>query len=81
MTNKLDKYNLTKKWDSYSLKKEWAKRATKIFKEWTKKLDAIKLSANIIKKTEGSLKIHKNSGWYQEERTYPRSKDPKKSKG
>lgn len=81
MTSKLDKYNLTKKWDSYSLKKEWAKRATKRFEKWTKKIDAIKWSAKIVKKTEGSLKIHKNSWWYQEERTYPKKRDPKSSKG
>ena len=29
----------------------------------------------------GSLKIHKTDGKFQEERTYPRKKDPKKSKG
>jgi ribosomal protein L22 len=30
---------------------------------------------------EGSVKIKKENGKYQEERTFPRSEDPKKSKG
>lgn len=30
---------------------------------------------------EGSVKIQKVNGKFQEERTYPRSADPKKSKG
>jgi hypothetical protein len=29
----------------------------------------------------GSVKIEKENGRYQEERTYPRSRDPRKSKG
>ncbi|MFZ3044250.1 MAG: DUF2188 domain-containing protein [Minisyncoccia bacterium] len=29
----------------------------------------------------GSVRIEKKKGGYQEERTYPRSKDPRKSKG
>ena len=30
---------------------------------------------------EGSVKIEKVTGGYQEERTFPRAEDPKKSKG
>lgn len=29
----------------------------------------------------GSVRIEKKSGGYEEERTYPRSKDPRESKG
>jgi hypothetical protein len=29
----------------------------------------------------GSVRIHKEDGVYQEERTYPRSRDPRQSKG
>jgi hypothetical protein len=29
----------------------------------------------------GSVKIQKENGFYQEERTYPRSRDPRSSKG
>jgi hypothetical protein len=32
-------------------------------------------------KEGGSVKIEKISGGYQEERTFPRSADPRKSKG
>jgi Uncharacterized protein conserved in bacteria (DUF2188) len=34
-----------------------------------------------VGKEGGSVKIQKENGRYQEERTYPRSKDPKSSKG
>jgi len=29
----------------------------------------------------GSVRIHKENGLFQEERTFPRSRDPRKSKG
>lgn len=35
----------------------------------------------VLGKEGGSVKIQKENGRIQEERTYPRSKDPKKSKG
>ena len=34
-----------------------------------------------MKDHEGSVKIHKENGEFQEERTYPRSKDPRITKG
>ena len=76
----LDKYDLSKKDDHWQLKKQGNERATKAFKG--NKEDAIKDSAAYLKSTEGgSLRIHKEDGTYQEERTYPRSKDPRSSKG
>lgn len=64
----------------YKLKKENAQRASKVID--STKVDAIKKAADFVKSQDGgSLKIHKNSGGFQEERTYPRSKDPKQSKG
>lgn len=36
---------------------------------------------NAVGKDGGSVKIQKMNGRYQEERTYPKSKDPKSSKG
>ncbi|HTN69313.1 MAG TPA: DUF2188 domain-containing protein [Dysgonamonadaceae bacterium] len=64
----------------YKLKKENAQRASKVID--STKVDAIKQAADFVKSQGGgSLKIHKNSGGFQEERTYPRSKDPKQSKG
>lgn len=48
----------------------------------TNKKDAIKIAKNdIINKGDGSLKIKKLDGKFQEERTYPKSIDPIKSKG
>lgn len=76
----LDKYHLSKKGDNWQLKKEGNERATKSFEG--NKSDAIKESAALLKKGDGaSLRIHKTDGKIQEERTYPRSKDPKSSKG
>ncbi|MCK0125824.1 DUF2188 domain-containing protein [Gelidibacter sp. F2691] len=64
----------------YKIKKENAQRASKVIN--SNKADAIKQAADFVKSQGGgSLKIHKNSGGFQEERTYPRSKDPKQSKG
>ncbi|MCC9043304.1 DUF2188 domain-containing protein [Myroides sp. M-43] len=48
----------------------------------TNKKEAIKIAKNdIINNGGGSLKIKKLDGKFQEERTYPKSIDPIKSKG
>jgi Uncharacterized protein conserved in bacteria (DUF2188) len=36
---------------------------------------------NAVGAAGGSVKIQKENGVYQEERTYPRSKDPRQSRG
>lgn len=73
-------YHLVREDGAYKLKKENAQRASKVID--SNKVDAIKESRDFIKSQGGgSLKIHKNTGGFQEERTYPRSKDPRKSKG
>jgi hypothetical protein len=48
-----------------------------------KKVDAVKKTAKVAKKSPDpvTVKIHKEKGGIQEERTYPREADPKKSKG
>jgi len=64
----------------YKLKKENAERASKVID--SNKPDAIKESKEFIQKQGGgSLKIHKNGGGIQEERTYPKANDPKESEG
>lgn len=64
----------------YKLKRENAQRASKIIK--TNKAEAIKTARDFVQNQGGgSLKIHKNTGGFQEERTYPRANDPKQSKG
>lgn len=76
----LENYHLTKDDGKWKLKKEGAQRASKTFEG--SKEEAIRQSANHIKTSSGgSLKIHKEDGKIQEERTYPRSKDPQNSPG
>ena len=73
-------FHLVREDDAYKLKKEGAERASKVID--TNKPDAIKIAKEaVLKQGGGSLKIHKNTGGFQEERTYPKSIDPKKSKG
>lgn len=74
----LDKFHLTKKGDEWRLEKEGSNRA--IVKAETK-AEAVKKMQEHFKRNEGSVRIHKQNGTIQEERTYPGSKDPKKSKG
>lgn len=73
-------YHLTKKNDQWKLTGEGNQKATKVFEG--NKQDAIKESAEFLKNNQGgSLKIHLENGRIQEERTYPKSKDPKQSEG
>ena len=78
---KLPKFTLTHNdnkggWDLKQDKNE------KVVKHFETKEDAT--VGGVLKKAiggEGSVKIEKVSGGYQEERTFPRSEDPKESKG
>ncbi len=73
-------YHLTTKHDQWKLTGEGNQKATKVFEG--NKQDAIKESAEFLKNNQGgSLKIHLENGRIQEERTYPKSKDPKQSEG
>lgn len=64
----------------YKLKKENAQRASKIMD--TNKPKAINSARDFIQNQGGgSLKIQKNDGGFQENRTYPSTNDPKQSKG
>jgi hypothetical protein len=78
----LPKYTLSHdaKKDDWVLTKDGSDRATKRFE---KKADATKggALADAIGNVGGSVKIKKMDGKYQEERTFPRSKDPRESKG
>ena len=76
----MDNYHLIKDGENWKLRKENSQRASKVF-EGTKQ-EAIKKSAQFLQGNQGgSLKIHKTDGKFQEERTYPKSKDPKRTKG
>lgn len=66
--------------DRWDLKKDGSNRAVATFEN---KGDATK--GGVLEKAVGpgggSVKIRKTDGQYQEERTYPRAADPRKSKG
>lgn len=66
--------------DRWDLKNDATNRVVKTFET---KSDAT--AGGVIKQVlgseGGSVKIQKENGRYQEERTYPRSKDPRSSKG
>jgi len=74
----LPKYHLTKKGDDWRLEKAGSNRA--VIKADTK-AEAIQKTRAYMESREGSVRIHKTDGKIQEERTYPRSKDPKSSPG
>ena len=79
---KLPSYHLTrdKKRGGWQLEKDGSDRARARFET---KADALKGGAlkAAVGRDGGSVKIHKQNGRIQQERTYPRGRDPKSSKG
>lgn len=75
----MNNYHLTKQDDQWKLTREGAGRATEVFTGT--KQDAVQQSAQRLAGSGASLKIHLENGRIQEERTYPRSADPRNSKG
>jgi len=79
---KLPKYTLThnEKKDRWDLTKDGSDRPKATFHT---KSDATKGGAleKAVGKDGGSVKIQKVDGDFQEERTYPRAADPKRSRG
>ncbi|MBW4618198.1 MAG: DUF2188 domain-containing protein [Cyanosarcina radialis HA8281-LM2] len=79
--------NLTKYTLSYDDRKEtWTltnDKTDRTVKTFDTKAEAIQggVLEQAVGKEGGSVKIQKLDGKYQEERTYPRSKDPTSSKG
>lgn len=74
----VDNYHITKGNKGWKLTKEGNERATKTAE--TKK-DIIQQAREHMANKTGSVKIHKEDGKIQEERTYQRKDDPRKSKG
>jgi hypothetical protein len=77
----LPKFTLEKneRKDTWDLRKD---KTHNLVRSFGTKADATKGGA--LKRAvggEGSVKIQKENGRFQEERTYPRSKDPRRSKG
>lgn len=74
----MDNYHLTERDGTWRLRKENADRAALTFDN---KQSAVAGSTEYMRNHGGSLKIHRGDGVIQEERTYPRSADPRKTKG
>jgi len=78
----MDNFQLKKKDGNWQLKKYGSGKASKVFKGKSK-TEATRSAASMLKNRNkpSSLKIKKENGRIQEERTYPGSSDPPKSKG
>ena len=74
----MDNYHITTTTDGWELKKQGATRASKTA---TTKAEIVEVASAFLQGKTASLKIHKEDGTIQEERTYPRSADPARSKG
>jgi hypothetical protein len=80
--SKLPKFTLdyNEKRERWDLEKD---KTNKVVKSFETKEEAT--AGGVLKKAVGSeggsVKIQKENGKFQEERTYPKSADPKKSKG
>ncbi len=82
MSTKLPKFTLAhnSKKDAWDLTND---KTDKVVKRFEYKEDATKggVLEQAVGKNGGSVKIKTMDNHYQEERTYPRSADPKESKG
>lgn len=79
--DKLDRFHLVQRDDKrWALEPEGGGRAKKLFDT---KADATKRGAlgGALGSGGGSIRIHKEDGKIQEERTFPRGRDPRGSKG
>jgi len=75
----MENYHIVKKGSEWIMKKEGSQRI--IYKTNTKK-EILKLAIPYAKsKGNVSLKIHKENGQFQEERTYPKGNDPYPPRG
>ena len=78
----LDKYEIIYRSDSsdWALVKEGSDQASFVASKKQAIMAKMKKMMN-KERNEASVRIKKRNGQYQEERTYPRSKDPSRSKG
>ncbi|WP_339521942.1 DUF2188 domain-containing protein [Pseudomonas sp. EL_65y_Pfl2_R96] len=74
----MDNYHITKNGDKWYLTKEGNERPSKSAET---KQQIIEKTREFMSDKTGSVKIHKEDGKFQEERTYQRKDDPKNSKG
>lgn len=76
----LEKYNLSNDGEQWKLTKRGADRASETYPGMTKD-EAIREAAKFMQDHPGSMKIRNLDNSISEERTYPRSADPKRSPG
>lgn len=74
----MDNYHITATDSGWELRKEGASRASKTA---ATKTEMLQVTATYMEGKTASVKIHKKDGTIQEERTYPRSADPRRSEG
>lgn len=74
----MDNYHIKKTEKLWELVKEGAQRASKTA---STKAEITEIASEFLQGKTASLKIHKEDGTIQEERTFPRSADPRKTKG
>lgn len=74
----LDRYHVTYEDDLWKLTKEGGQRASKTA---ATKREIIDETREFMQNREASVRIHRQDGVIQEERTYPRKRDPRDSKG
>ena len=73
-----DNYHLSPTSDGWELKKAGADRASK---RAVTKQELVIMLPDFFEGKTASVKIHKADGTIEEERTYPRSADPRRTKG
>ena len=76
----LDKYNLSNDGEQWKLTRRGADRSSETYPGLTKQ-EAVRKAAEFVQDHSGSLKIRNLNNTISEERTYPRSADPKRSPG
>ncbi|EGC00822.1 DUF2188 domain-containing protein [Pseudomonas plecoglossicida] len=74
----MDNYHVSPTAEGWELKKAGAERASK---RSTTKQELVSSLSEFFEGKTASVKIHKADGTIEEERTYPRSDDPRRSKG
>ncbi len=76
----MDRYDLSHDGENWKLQRQGGDRASKVFNGLTKE-EAVRATSDFMQDHPGSVHIHKLDGTYEEERTYPRSADPRRSPG
>lgn len=74
----MDNYHIKKAEKLWALVREGAQRASKTA---STKAEVIEMASEFLLGKTASLKIHKEDGTIQEERTFPRAAAPRKTKG